>query len=87
MGNMVFHGDYPHGSSLFVILTAKAMAEKMQEQPNVTFQPHQKHAIMTDVGMYAWLLGIVEQNPILIVIIIAILGAVLYFGWWNRRRM
>ena len=50
-------------------------------------QPFQKPAIATDIGMFAWLLGIVEQNPILMVIVIAVLGVALYFGWWNRRRL
>ena len=26
-------------------------------------------------------------NPVVVLIIIAILGVALYFGWWNRRRM
>ena len=86
-GNMIFRGDSPHGTSIFGMLTAKATAEKIQEQPNVTIQPFQKPALMTDVGMFAWLLGIVEQNPIVVVIIIAVLGVAFYFGWWNRRKM
>ena len=67
------------------MLTAKATAEKMQEQPNVTIQPFQKPAIVTDIGMFAWLLGIVEQNPILIVFIIAAIGGIAYLGWYKRR--
>jgi hypothetical protein len=82
---MVFRGDSPNGTSVFGMLTAKATAEKMQEQPNVTIQPFQKPAIMTDVGMFAWMLGIVQQNPIVIVIVIAILAIVAYIGWWRRR--
>ncbi|WAC04621.1 MAG: hypothetical protein OS112_09180 [Methanoregula sp.] len=84
-GNMVFRGDSPKGSSVFGMLTAKATAEKQKEEPNMTIQPMQKPAIMTDVGMFAWMLGIAEQNPIIIVIIIALISVIAYFGWWNRR--
>jgi hypothetical protein len=84
-GNMVFRGDSPKGSSIFGMLTAKATAEKVQEQPNVTLQPFQKPAIVTDVGMYAWLLGIAGQNPILIVIVIAAIAVIAYLGWYKRR--
>jgi hypothetical protein len=84
-GNMVFRGDSPKGSSIFGMLTAKATAEKQQEQPNVTLQPLQKPAIATDIGMFAWLLGIVQQNPILIVIVIAVIAVLVYLGYHKRR--
>jgi hypothetical protein len=84
-GNLVFRGESPNGSSIFGMLTAKMTAEKQKEQPNVTFQPLQKPAIATDIGMFAWLLGIVEQNPVLIVVAVAILAVAAYFGWWKRR--
>jgi Flp pilus assembly protein TadB len=67
------------------MLTAKVTAEKQQEQPNTTVQPLQKPAIMTDVGMFAWLLGIVQQNPILIVIVVAVIAVLVYFGYYKRR--
>jgi hypothetical protein len=84
-GNLIFRGDSPKGSSIFGMLTAKATAEKMQEQPNVTFEPLQKPAIATDIGMFTWLLGIVEQNPVLIIVAVGILAVAAYFGWWKRR--
>jgi hypothetical protein len=44
-----------------------------------------KPAMTTNVGMYAWLIGIIEDNPIIIVIMIAIVAVCVYFGWWKRR--
>jgi len=67
------------------MLTAKITAEKQQEQPNATIQALQKPAIMTDVGMFTWLLGIIQKNPILIVIVIAVIAVLVYFGWYRRR--
>jgi Flp pilus assembly protein TadB len=67
------------------MLTAKATVEKQHEQPNVTVQPMQKPAIITDIGMFAWLLGILQQNPIVIVIVVAVIAVLAYFGW-NKRR-
>jgi hypothetical protein len=84
-GNMVFRGDSPNGSSLFGMVTAKATAIEQQEHPNVTYVPMSKPAMTTNVGMYAWLIGIIEENPIIIVIMIAIVAVCVYFGWWKRR--
>ncbi len=84
-GNMVFRGDSPNGSSLFGMVTAKATAIEQQEHPNVTYVPMSKPAMTTNVGMYAWLIGIIEENPIIIVIVIAIVAVCVYFGWWKRR--
>jgi hypothetical protein len=84
-GNMVFRGDSPNGSSVFGMLTAKATVEKQQEQPNVTLQPMQKPAIITDIGMFAWMLGILKENPIIIGIVLAVMAVVAYFGWYKRR--
>ncbi|MCX6686546.1 MAG: hypothetical protein NTV10_07945 [Methanoregula sp.] len=67
------------------MLTAKATAEKQQEQPNATIQPLKKPAIVTDVGMFAWLLRILQQNPVMIIFAVAILAMVAYFGWWKRK--
>ena len=57
----------------------------MQAHAIVTLQPLQKPAIMTDVGMFAWLAGAVEQNPVLIIVAVGILAVAAYFGWWKRR--
>ena len=84
-GTMTFRGDSPNGTSVFGMLTAKATAEKQQEQPNVTLQPFQKPAIVTDIGMFAWLLGITKDNPVMVGLLIVILAVIGYFGWYKRR--
>ena len=83
--SMTFRGDSPNGTSVFGMLTAKATAEKQQEQPNVTLQPFQKPAIVTDIGMFAWLLGITKDNPVVVGLLIVILAVLGYFGWYKRR--
>jgi hypothetical protein len=85
IGNMQYEAYSPAGTSIFGLLTAKATTAKQMEEPNVTIQPLQKPAVMTEIGMFAWLLGIVQQNPILIIGVIAVAAAVLYFGWWKRK--
>ncbi|WAC04571.1 MAG: hypothetical protein OS112_08915 [Methanoregula sp.] len=57
-----------------------------REYENTTIQPAQKPAIITDIGMFAWLLGIMEQNPVVVVIVVAIIAALMYFGWYKRRQ-
>jgi hypothetical protein len=42
-------------------------------------------AVTTNIGLVAWLLGIMQHNPVVLVIVIAGAGAVVYFGWWKRR--
>jgi hypothetical protein len=81
-GTMTFRGDSPNGTSIFGMLTAKATAEKQKEEPGVTIQLLQKPAITTDIGMFAWLLGIVQQNPVVLVIVIAVMVlAIGGFAW------
>jgi hypothetical protein len=82
---MVFQGDSPQGTSLFGLVTAKATAVEKQAHPDETFVPASKPAMITNVGMFGWLLGILSDNPVLIVLPIAVLVAALYFGWWKRR--
>jgi len=41
--------------------------------------------VTTNIGLVAWLLGIVKDNPVVGVIVIAGVGAVAYFGVWKRR--
>jgi hypothetical protein len=41
--------------------------------------------VTTNIGLVAWLLGIMQHNPVVGVIVIAGAGAVAYFGWWKRR--
>ena len=39
----------------------------------------------TNVGMVGWLLAIVENNPIVLAMVIAVIVVVAYFGWYKRR--
>jgi hypothetical protein len=82
-GNMIFYGDSPNGSSVFGMITAKAAAIREQEHPDVTIQPLQKPAIDTDIGMFAWLLGMMRDNPVIIILVIAVLGVAVYVGWYR----
>jgi len=84
-GNIVFRGDSPNGTSIFGLVTAKATALEQQAHPNETFIPPSRPAMITNVGMFSWLLGIISNNPVLIVILIAVLAVAVYFGWWKRR--
>jgi PKD repeat protein len=84
-GNMQFEAISPNGLSIFGMVSAKATAIRQQEGPGVTIQPITNPAMFTDVGMFSWLAGILLENPIAIVIVIAIIAVVLYAGWWKRR--
>jgi hypothetical protein len=89
-GNMVFRGDSPNGSSVFGLLTVRATAAKQAEEPNVVIQPLQKPAFTTDIGMFVWLLGIVQQNPVVLVIVIAVIvlaiGGFVFNIWKTKTR-
>jgi len=84
-GNLLFRGDSPDGTSLFGLLTAEATAAKQEEHPNTTYIPASKSAMVTNVGMFGWLAGLLSENPVLVLIVAAVLAAALYFGWWKRR--
>jgi hypothetical protein len=84
-GNMIFRGDSPNGTSLFGLLTAKATAAEQEEHPNVTYIPASRPAMVTNVGMVGWLLDLFQKNPLLIVAVLAVIAAILYFGWFKRR--
>jgi PKD repeat protein len=83
-GNMVFEAFSPKGLSIFGMVSAKASAIKQQEEPGVTIQPITNPAMFTNIGMFSWLLGIIFENPILLVVVIAIIGVIAYFGWRKR---
>jgi hypothetical protein len=83
-GNMIFEAKSPEGLSLFGLVTAKAAAEK-EQNPEATVVPVSRAAISTNIGMSAWLISTILQNPVTIVIVLAILVLVAYFGWWKRR--
>jgi PKD repeat protein len=84
-GIMTFTGYSTKGLSIFGMVSAKATAIKQQEGPGVTIQPITNAAMFTDIGMFSWLLTIMTANPIILVIIIALIAVTLYFGVWRRR--
>jgi hypothetical protein len=67
------------------MITAKAAAIREQEHPDMTIQPLQKPAIDTDIGMFAWLLGMMRDNPVIIILVIAVLGVAVYIGWYRSH--
>jgi hypothetical protein len=73
------------GCSVFGLVTAKAAVTEQEQNPNATVVAVSKPAMSTNVGMYAWLMGIVEQNPWIILIVGAVVALAAYFGWWRRR--
>ncbi len=84
-GNMVFRGDSPNGSSLFGLLTAKATAMEQEQNPDSPIIPVSRPAMSTNIGMVSWIMTIFTDNPISIILIIGIIAAAVYFGWWKRR--
>jgi len=84
-GNMVFRGDSPNGSSLFGLITARATAQKQEDNPNSPIIPVSRPAMSTNLGMVGWMLTLFIDNPISIVLIIGIIAGAVYFGWWKRR--
>jgi PKD repeat protein len=53
--------------------------------PEPTILISSKSSMQTDVEMYGWLFGMIAQNPVTLVILLAALAMVAYFGWWKRR--
>jgi PKD repeat protein len=84
-GRMIFEGYSPLGLSIFGLITAKATVVEQEENPNATVVVASKSMVSTDVGMYAWMMSEVEQNPVILVILLAVVALVAYFGWWKRR--
>jgi hypothetical protein len=58
-------------------------------EPAVTPQPtilvSSKSAMSTNLEMYGWILSMIVDNPVTLVIMVAALALVAYFGWWKRR--
>jgi hypothetical protein len=52
--------------------------------PEPTIIIASKSAISTRVEMYSWIISLIVQNPVIIVIVLAALALVTYFGWWKR---
>jgi hypothetical protein len=84
-GDMVFRGDSPQGSSLFGLVSAQAAAAEQKARPNETFIPASKPAMSTSIGMFGWILDLMLNNPLLVGIVIALIAAAAYLGWWRRR--
>jgi hypothetical protein len=82
---MVFRGDSPNGSSIFGLVAAKATKVEQAENPNATVVVASKSMVSTDVGLYSWIISSVVQNPVIMIIGLAVLALVAYFGWWKRR--
>ena len=75
----------PNGLSVFGLVTAKATVTEKAENPNATVVVASKSMVSTDVGMYAWIMSELAQNPVILVILLAVVALVAYFGWWKRR--
>jgi len=50
-------------------------------KPQALTQP----AMSTNVGMFGWLLAIIQDYPIILIGVAGAIVAVAYFGWWKRR--
>jgi galactitol-specific phosphotransferase system IIC component len=66
-------------------LFAKSTEIEKAATPEPTIIVSSKSAISTNVGMYNWIISSVVQNPVIIVIVLAALALVAYFGWWKRK--
>jgi PKD repeat protein len=86
-GNMVFRGDSFNGTSIFGLVAAKASAIKQEEEPQATIVASSKPAIVTDIGMFSWLATVLLENPAILLLIIALVAGVVYFGWYRRHRL
>jgi hypothetical protein len=85
-GDYTLTGYSKDGCSVFGLVTAKAAVIEQEQNPNATAPAGvTKPAISTNVGMYGWLMGIVEQNPWILLIIGAVVAVAAYFGWYRRR--
>ena len=84
-GNMIFEAESPDGLSVFGLVSAKATEEKLAEDKNATVVAVSKPAMTTNVGMFEWLLAIIQANPLVLVIVAGAAAAAVYFGWWKKR--
>jgi PKD repeat protein len=83
-GNDIFEAISP-GCSIFGLVSAKATEEKLAENENATVVAVSKPAMSVNVGMAGWLLAIIQENPLVLVVVAGLIAVVAYFGWWNRR--
>jgi hypothetical protein len=66
-------------------LFAKTTETETAATPEPTIIVSSKSPIATNVEMYGWIFAMIVQNPVTIVIMLAALAMVAYFGWWKRR--
>jgi PKD repeat protein len=66
-------------------LFAKSTEITKAATPEPTIIVASKSPIATDIGMVSWLFAFIIENPVTLVIMLAALAAVAYFGWWKRR--
>jgi len=53
--------------------------------PEKTIVVASKSSVSTNIEMYGWMISMIVQNPVTIVIMLAALAMVAYFGYWKRR--
>jgi PKD repeat protein len=53
--------------------------------PEKTIIVSSKSPLSTNFEMYGWILSMIVNNPVTLVIMLAALAMVAYFGWWKRR--
>jgi hypothetical protein len=66
-------------------LFAKSTEIEQAPTPEPTIIVASKSSMSTNVEMYGWLFATIVQNPVIIVLVLAALAVVAYFGWWKRR--
>jgi hypothetical protein len=69
----------------FVQMFAKSTGTEQAVTQEPTIIISSKSSMQTNVEMYGWLFAMIVQNPVIIVIVLAALAMVAYFGWWKRR--
>jgi hypothetical protein len=57
------------------------VAEEKPAKPATLTKP----AMSTNVGMVGWGLSLIRENPMILIIGIAVIIGIAYFGWWKRR--
>jgi len=66
-------------------LFAKSTEMEKAVTPEPTIIISSKSPISTNIEMYGWLFAMIVQNPVTLVIMLAALAMVAYFGWYKRR--
>jgi hypothetical protein len=84
-GNMVFEAVSPKGLSIFGLITAKFTDMKRAQDPNATIIPLSQPAMTTQIGMISWGLSAVQENPLILLVILALIVMLIYVDWWRRR--